>query len=309
MGDPAARARLIQLAAEPAVPAIARATVLAELQRFPSVASEDAWTKGLADADPLVRIAALRAHAVQPLDIRRRRAVPLLNDPSPAVRLEAAVLLADLSPTGLPQAEREALQAAFAQYEAAQRLNVDRPEGRANLGGFLLRRGRPAEAEAEFLAGLKLEPAATPLHVNLADLYRGQGREAEAEQLLRQAISLAPTAAAPRHALGLALIRQKRYAPAIDQLGQAAALAPEDARYAYVHAVALQSTGQPDQARTAFTAALARHPFDPDLVTLALQDALKSADVSRAAPLAERLAALNPDNPEIARLAGKLNPK
>ena len=42
------------------------------------------------------------------------------------------------------------------EYEASQELNADRPEGRANLAGFLLRRGKANEAEQEYLAGLKL---------------------------------------------------------------------------------------------------------------------------------------------------------
>ena len=305
-GEPAARDMLLKLAAEPAVPGMAKATIISELQRFPSVATDAATTKALADPDPMVRVAALRSLAGAPLETRWRRGSDLLADPVAAVRLEATALLADQPPAGLPEAEKARLEAAFAAYEAAQRLNADRPEGRANLATFLVRRGQPAAAEAELRAGLAREPGATPLAVNLADLYRAQGREAEAEEVLRRAIALAPQAAAPHHALGLALARQRRYAQAVEQLAAAAALAPEDARYAYVLAVALQSTGQLAEARRVAAEALGRHPSDPQLLMLALQDALQSGDAARAAPLAQKLADMRPDDPEIARLAARL---
>jgi predicted CXXCH cytochrome family protein len=305
-GDPAARDMLIALAAQPAVPAVARATALSELQRFPAIATDDATTAALRDTDPLVRVAALRGLASFPPDQRWRLASGLLADPVLAVRVEAASLLADQNPAVLPATDRAKLEAAFAEYEATQRLNADRPEGRSNLGGFLMRRGKAAEAEAEFLAGLKLEPRAAPIAVNLADLYRATGRDPAAEQMLRQAVQLSPDAAAPRHALGLTLVRQKRYAEALEQLGRAAALAPEEPRFAYVYAVALQSTGKPAEAHTVVTEALKRNPYDQGLVTLGLQDALRGQDAARAAPLAKTLAALTPDDPQIARLSKQL---
>ena len=297
---------MLKLVNEPATPAVARATAIFEGQRFPSIAMEQAMQRGLDDPDPLVRVAALRGQTSQPLEIRWRRAGPLLSDPVRAVRIEAATLLADQKADSLSPADRARLEAAWAEYEASQILNADRPEGRANLGNFLLRRGKPNDAEAEYLAGLKLDPMAIPLYVNLADFYRLQGREASAEQLLRQAISLAPDSAAVRHALGLSLVRQKRYQDAIEQFGRAAGLAPEEPRYSYVYIVALQSSGRSAESRAALDQALRRHPFDPSLLQLELQDALQLEDVNRAAPIARKLADLAPDDPEIARLAAWL---
>ncbi len=175
-GDPAARDLLLKLVDEPATPAVARATALIEAQRLPSISVEQAASRSLGDPDPLVRIAALRAQSPSaPLDQRWRRAGPLLSDPIRAVRIEAASLLADQPADALANEDRVRLEAAWAEYEASQRLNADRPEGRANLAGFLLRRGKANEAEQEYLAGLKLAPAAAPLSVNLAELYRVQG--------------------------------------------------------------------------------------------------------------------------------------
>ncbi len=305
-GDPAARAKLIALASAPETPAIARATALSELDRFPSAASTAATETALADPDPLVRATALRNLEDAPPETRWRLAAPLLTDPSLAVRIEAASLSADQPLDGLSATERARIEAAFADYEAAQRLNADRPEGRANLAGFLLRRGDIAAAEQELRAGLKLEPTATPLSVNLADLYRATGREEEAETVLRQAIALSPTVAAPHYALGLGLIRQKRYPEAVAELERAARLAPDDAHYAYVYAVALQSTGSADAARAEIGMALARLPYSSELLSLALNNALQARDAAMAAPLAKTLSAVLPDDPDVARIAKQL---
>lgn len=304
LGEPAARELLLKLVNEPATPAVVRATAIVEARRLPSIAVERAVSQALGDPDPLVRIAALRALSPSlPLDPRWRRANPLLSDPVRAVRVEAAALLADQPADALSKEDRARLEAAWAEYEASQRLNADRPEGRANLGSFLLRRGKPNEAEAEYLAGSRLEPSAAPLSVNLADLYRAQGKETQAEQLLRQAIALSPEAASARHALGLSLVRQKRYDEAIEQLGRAAELAPDEPRYAYVDIVALRSLGRADESRALLDRALRSNPFNQELLQLELQDALQRQDVERAAPIARKLSDLAPDDAEIARLA------
>ncbi|MFG1418413.1 tetratricopeptide repeat protein [Xanthobacter sp. V0B-10] len=305
-GEPAARELLLKLATAPDVPGIARATALSEAQRFPSNATSEATAKALSDADPMVRVIALRALAGAPLPRRWELAAPLLGDPILAVRTEAALLLADQPTADLAEADRMRLTAAMAEYEAAQRLNADRPDARANLARFLASRGDPAGAEAELRAGLRLYPGSTTLSVNLADLYRALNREADAEAVLREAIARAPEAGAAHHALGLSLVRQKRYAEALAELRRGMELVPDEPRFAYVYAVALQSTGQGDQVRAVVTEALRRHPYDGTLLTFALKDALRQSEVEIAADLASRLSQMQPDDTGLARLADRL---
>ncbi|MBN8914220.1 MAG: tetratricopeptide repeat protein [Rhizobiales bacterium] len=305
-GDPAARDALIRLATTPAMPAIVRATAVNELRGFPSIATDAVLQKALADPDPLVRIAAIENAAGLPLDTRWRRLAPLLTDPVAGVRIEAANQLADEPLAALSAAERDRLVTAFGEYEAAQRLNADRPEARSNLGGFLLRRCDVAWAEAQVRAGLTLQPDLPALAVNLADLYRVTGREGAAQEVLERAIKANPDAAAPRHALGLGLIRQKRYGEALNELKRAYELAPGNARYAYVYAVALQSLGRAQDSAVVIREALSRTPNDADLLALALNEAMRSGDVERARGVVSRLALLRPDDAEIVRLQMRL---
>lgn len=305
-GNPAARGPLIALANDPQVTAVVRATAQSELGRLPAIATESAIRLGLADPDPMVRMAALRNLAPQPAEIRLRWAEDLLVDPYLGVRTEAARALADVRPEELSGPSSARLASAFAEFEVTQRLHADRPEARANLALYLIRRGRPDAAEAELRAGLALDPTAVELAVNLADLLRQIGRDAEGEAVLRQAIALAPGEAYPHHALGLALVRQRRYPEALAELAQAARLAPDDARLAYVYGVALQSLGKPEEGRQVLRLTLQNNPFDAAILAALLADAQARRDTAGAADLAARLSRLRPDDAELARLAARL---
>jgi Flp pilus assembly protein TadD len=306
-GDPAARALLQRIATGRSVPGVARASAVLSLASFPSKDADAVIVAALSDPEPLARVAALRGLGPQSSDVRLRRALPALSDPVRIVRLEAAALLADQNPQQLPSDDRERLLAAFREYEAAERLDADRPEGRARLALFFERRRRLAEAETEYLAALKLEPEAATIAVNLSDLYRVQGREAEAEKQLREALDRSPSAAIVHHALGLSLIRSKRLDEALEHLRIATEQDPSAPRFAYVYAIALQSTGRQSDAEAILQSALSRSPYDADILGAALQRALRQRDLAGAAPLASRLSQLRPDDLNLAQLAARLN--
>jgi len=306
-GDPDARALLQRIAARRMEPGVARASAVVALASFPSTETDATIAAALSDPEPLARVAALRGQRSQPSESRLRRALPALADPVRIVRLEAAFLLADQNPQQLPSEDREKLLAAFQEYEAAERLDADRPEGRARLALFFQRRGLFAEAEAEYLAALKLEPEAAAIAVTLSDLYRLQGREADAEKRLRQTLDKSPNSAIVHHALGLSLIRSKRYDEALGHLRLANEKDPAEPRFAYVYSIALQSIGHQSESDAVLQSALSRSPYDIAVVGEALNRALRKQDVTSAAPLANRLSKLRPDDVSLARLASRLS--
>ena len=306
LDQPEASDLLMKVAQDPTAPAIARATALLELGERPSAASQAEIERGLRDPDPMVRLGALRAMEQLPIDVRWTNAKGALADPVRAVRMEAATVLADVPLSNMSDAERRAWDKAAQEYITAKRFNADRAEERGNLARFYVKQGKADLAEQEYLAAIKLAPRQVPPRIDLADLYRASGREAEAETLLRQTISDTPEAAAAHHALGLALIRQKRYAEAIRSLKRATELEPAQPRYAYVYGVALQSTGQADEARRVLTAAVLASPSNVEILTALLQDALKSRDLKGAFSYAERLRILRPDDASLAQFIERL---
>jgi predicted CXXCH cytochrome family protein len=306
LDQPEASDLLMKVAQDASAPAIARATALVELGGRPSAAVQAEIERGLRDPDPMVRLGALRAMEQLPIDVRWTNAKGALADPVRAVRMEAATVLADVPLPNMSDADRKAWDKAAQEYIAAKRFNADRAEERGNLARFYVKQGKADLAEQEYLAAIKLAPRQVPPRIDLADLYRASGREAQAETLLRQTISETPEAAAAHHALGLALIRQKRYAEAISSLKRATELEPGQPRYAYVYGVALQSTGQADEARRILTAALLASPSNVEILTALLQDALKVRDLRGALSYAERLRILRPDDASLAQFLERL---
>ncbi len=129
---PEARDLLLKVAQDASTPGIARATALLQLSGRPSAAVDAQVQQGLRDPDPMVRIGALRAVEQLPLEIRWERAKASLSDRVRAVRMEAALLLADM-PEEQSGAENTALRQAWAEYIAAKQFNADRAEERTKL--------------------------------------------------------------------------------------------------------------------------------------------------------------------------------
>ena len=243
-------------------PAIARATAFSALNANANGATLNVVATGLHDLNPLVRMGALDALSRAPADLRRRYALPLVFDAVRLIRIQAAGILADVSLTGVTAEQRAAFERAAEEYVQSQRYNADRPDARGNLGSFEARRGDSARAEEDFKAAIALDPLFVPAYVNLADFYRVQQRESAAEAVLREGLKRSPRSGPLHHALGLTLVRTKRADAALAELATAAKLEPANARFAYVYAVALQSSGHMFEAIATLVKANASHPAD-----------------------------------------------
>jgi Flp pilus assembly protein TadD len=287
-------------------PAIARASALPLLAPYVTPASEPAIKAAIADASPLVRMSAPRALPASPPPAVIQTIAPLLSDAVRAVRIEAARALAGTDLLALTPEQQTALVKATAELVAAEKVDADRPEAHLNLGLLDLRRREPAEAEAEYKTALRLDPAFVPALVNLADLDRARGMDEQGAELLRKAISIEPNSADVQHSLGLLLVRRHNYTGALDLLRRASELAPDNARYAYVYAVALNSTGASGQAMTVLDEAHRQHPADRDVLMALVSIARDTGDFATALRHARELAALDPADTRLRALLSDL---
>jgi tetratricopeptide (TPR) repeat protein len=124
--------------------------------------------------------------------------------------------------------------------------------------------------------------------------------------VLRAAIAASPRNAAAYYALGLTLTRLKKPDAAISEFRRATELEPDGARYAYVYAVALNSSGQGERAIDVLKEALARHPGDRDILSALIAFTRAAGDNGSALAYAERLAAVTPDDRNLAGLIRQL---
>jgi predicted CXXCH cytochrome family protein len=301
-----AAALLAVIAASSTAPSIARASALSELRSRVSPANVELARNGLADVDPMVRIAALDMIDGLPGNRIWPLVSPLLSDPSRGVRIRAVSMLAAVPVANQPAPDREAFERAVAEFIAAQRFNADRPEARSTLGNFYAVRGLTAEAENEYKAGLRLSPQYAPVAINLADLYRQLGRDGDAETILRTAIASSRQDAGLHHALGLTLTRQKRPDDALAEFHTAAELEPDRSRYAYVYAVGLHSQGRIDESMKVLKENLARHPDDRETMLALVTFSRDAGDIGAALEYAEQLSRLTPNDRDLTRLTDDL---
>jgi predicted CXXCH cytochrome family protein len=293
-GGLGAEQKLAALVRDVNAPDIARASALAAMSSYISRASFDTLQLGLDDANPMLRVAALEVVQRLPAAMRVPLAFPLLDDPVRAVRIQAAVDLAGIPPGELSDPRHKLLEQATAEYVRAQQVNAERPEAQTNLGNLYAAQKQTTKAVGAYNTAIGLGPSYIPAYVNLADLYRSLGDEKAAEQQLRQGLKVSPENADAHHALGMSLVRQKRTDEAIEELRLASVKAPHSARYIYVYAVALNSTGQPEQAVQVLQNAHERFPNDTDILSALVAFHRDMGNQGAARGYAEKLRAITP---------------
>lgn len=247
-GQPGAAQALYEQLQRSNLPAIQRATLLAELPLYPSEQALKLATKDLSNPAPQVRESAVRAiSAFLPPPERAPLLTPLLDDPVKAVRIVAARDLLSVARNGLGSAQAN-WNAAIAEYEAVQKSLAERAESNLNLAMLYQASGRNDEVESLLRTALKRDPDFYPALVTLVQWLEANGRGQEAQTLLAQSLKEHPDNALLQHTQGLALVRAGQSAQAMPALRKAAQLEPQNAQYGYVLAVALHDSGKVDEA-------------------------------------------------------------
>jgi len=304
-GSTDAAKQLQSLAMGASAPGIVRATALSMLAMLADQsdpASVQTAYLSLKANDPLLRIGALRAFEALPAEERVFELLPLLEDPIKAVRLEATSLLTPVPMQALSDYQQDVLGTALEEYKEMLDMHADTSEGQFNLGSFYVDRANYPAGEQAFISALKLNPHNLAASMNLADLYRLIDRDDEGEPILHAAIESAPQQAGPYHSLGLLLVRQNNYDEAEEYLARATELAPENIRYGYVYAIALTSRGKVDQGLQLLSDLHNRQPTNLQILYALVDTNLRSKYLDQALFYAEKLKALQPQNPELDQL-------
>jgi tetratricopeptide (TPR) repeat protein len=199
---------------------------------------------------------------------------------------------------GLDGRQREALDRALADYRRAQEANADHASAWVNLGDLHALRRDGAAAEDAYLTALRLDRTYLPAYLNLADLMRATANNAREEEVLAIALDALPGSPEVLHAMGLLRVRRQDLPGALPLLEQAARSDPEASRFAYVYGVALASAGDMDRALRVLEEALARSPYDRDLLTALAAYRRDRGEIGPATLHAQRLVERYPEDPE-----------
>ena len=301
-GEPGAEARLAALSKDPETAAIVRATALELLHDYTGRDATEALLAALKDESPLARTQAAGGMERLPLEARGEVLGPLLMDPMATVRNEAARLLAGVP--GLPADTRDALADATGDYMALQRSIGDQPEAHLNLALLHGARGDLASVEAAYRKAIERDPQFIPARVNLANLYNSQGRNDAAERLLAEALGLAPNEGELNYSMGLLLAEMARLEEAAVYMKRATELLPGRSRVFYNYGLLLQHLERRDEAEVALQQAHRLEERDMTVLQALIILYLQQQRPDHARTYAEKLLALDPDNPALQQWVG-----
>ena len=293
---PNAEGKLIQLAIDREQPAIARATALEMLRGYGPTAV-DALASQIGDSDPLVRVRA--AAALDRLEPKPRlgATMPLLDDPSRAVRIEAVRVLSSVPEQEFDSEQRRAFDQGLQEFRAVQEAMLDTPSAHLNLAVLSSNLGEPEQSEGHYRQALDLDPYFTPAALNLSTMLAGQERMEEAEEVLREALERSSDEGELHYSLGLLLAEKEQLADAATSLGRASNLLSGRARVHYNYGLALQRLGRAKEAETALHKAEKVNPRDPEIVYALAVFYLQLQQPALALPYATRLVKMVPGQP------------
>ena len=296
---------LAQLIADRQMPAVVRASALAEIRQDPSTGAAQR-IQATRDTDPEVRAAAAESMTGLPEAQRMAALGPLLTDPARAVRITAARNLSSLPRDRLDPGLRPAFQAALLEYIAAQSVALDMPGAQFNLAVLYENTGERNLAEQHYLGALRIDPDFTAARANLAVFYSAQSRNADAERVLVEGLKRRPELGELQYSLGLLLAEGNRMNDATDALARAAKLLPARADVQYNLGLALQQLERIGPAEAALLAAQRLNPEDPSVPYALAIFYSKTGRKPQALKWAETLHSLRPGDPQIQRLIASL---
>ncbi|SEC42442.1 tetratricopeptide repeat protein [Pseudomonas marginalis] len=295
-GQPGAAQALYDQLARNNLPAIQRATLLAELSNYPSEQALKLATRDLANPASQVRESAVRAiSAFLPPAERVALYGPLLQDPVLAVRIIAARDLLSVSAQGLGPAWDKAI----VEYENVQLSLLERAEANLNLAMLYQASDRGDKVEAQLRAALLRDPDFFPALVTLAQWLEANGRAQEARTLISDNLKQHPEAALLQHTQGLMLIRAGDTAKAMPHLREAVRLEPANPQYSYVLAVALHDSGRVDQACEQLEKLLTLQPYNRNARLSLIQYYLENGKEPKAQVVMQAWKKLNPADPAL----------
>ncbi|WP_394558557.1 tetratricopeptide repeat protein [Aquipseudomonas alcaligenes] len=288
--------------ADQSKPAIVRATAAEQMANLgPAALTNLQWA--LKDSSALVRAYAASGFASAPPAERVGPLLPLIKDPTLAVRDETTRALADVPPEQLPNELRDTFKTTLQDYERRLRGNADLPGGRLNLAVLLARQGRDDEAEHEYRQALKLDPYFSPARVNLVTQVNAAQRFDEAESLLREGLAL-PNMPLTDHGnlaymLALLLVEQGRAEEGLGWLETAATEVPGNVRIRYNQGLLLAQLGRRDEALNALRAGLAQSPENADLLYTLIYLHASAGERAAAFEYVKRMREVAPGDPRL----------
>ena len=247
-------------------PEIIRAAAIGYLSAYPSGFSGEAVRKALGDPDPLLRYTAVENYRPADSAEMMRVFAPMLDDPSRAVRMQAANRLAGFGKADFNETQYRLYTSALEEYRKSLDYAADFPAGRYNLGNYYAKLKDDAGAVENYREAIAIDNLFYPAKINLGLLYYRQGQTGPAEALFLDLVKNHPDVQEGYYYLALLYGEQKRYAAAITTLEEAVSRFARNPRLYYNLGLLYQMDGQSAKCENTLVKGLALDPCNFDLL-------------------------------------------
>ena len=218
---------------------IIKASLTEYLGNYPSRQTYTTTLQMLSSRSPWVRVAAVRSLEKFGLQRAAKELFKMLDDDAMVVRTEAIRVLSSFPVEALSVEQKKIYNKALQEYKESLLYNADRAESQAALAMLYSNQQQYDKAKAAYKEAIRLQKWFVPAYVNYSELLRTTDSEQLAHKVLMQGLKNNPDSAALYHALGLWQVRNQQNQAALLSLQKAHQLQPQDARFAYVYAVAI----------------------------------------------------------------------
>jgi predicted CXXCH cytochrome family protein len=257
---------LVKLINNTAEPAIARATAIEYLERFPLEVFESELSNWARDSSGLVRLELAKFTYNLPLEYKAGIAGMLLKDELRAVRLAAFRSLL-LSYNELSETSKKNWRSAEPEYLEFLLHNADFKEGQQNLAQYYSAKQNPEMAIASFEKAIKIDSLFNEPYRNLAVTQSQVGQNEKALNTLNALIQKFPEDERAYYLRSLLHAEENQLSEASEDISVALELNPNP-RYFYNAILIEQKLGNVSNASQLLAKALSKYPNDRGLQQL-----------------------------------------
>ncbi|MCL1125233.1 tetratricopeptide repeat protein [Shewanella surugensis] len=245
-----------------------RRAVLLDLLDLSQPSHVNALNIAANDNEALVKLGVLHKLSSAPFSLQLQIGFGLLYDDNKNVRLEAIKLLSPAFKTNIPVTAQEKLQAVLKEAVATYQTQQDLLSGQLSLADLAYNVGDIAQAKVHYQNALQLQPQFLPAKLNLASLHRETGQYQQAKNLLQAILVIEGNHSLAQYNLGLIYVIEKQWPKALSALNTAANTSPDNLQFAFVYLLALEASGQIDNALVQLEKLAQHTPNDPALIEI-----------------------------------------
>ncbi len=296
--DTAAVPMLVNILNDEKSSALVKASAIHYLANFPSGEIQIINKELLKDKDALVRREALRNFIPTDINDLRLSLIPLLDDPTLMVRIEAASQLSVINTSEFDSLTAIKLNKVLNEYIIAQEYSADFAAARINLGNLYSNLGETEKAIENYEEAIRIDDQFFPAKVNLAMLYNRIGKNKKAENLLLEVTIDQPEMGDTYYSLGLLQAEMGDYDKSVVSLRTATELLPDRSRIWFNLYNLLEFKSSLAEAEKALDRCLELEPRNLEFLYAKIEFLHKQKREKEAVDVAKKILEYYPESPD-----------